>query len=104
MNEELKPCPCCGSKRAYRHRMASNNRSRIYCFDCGIGTPYFLDIKDAEKVWNRRAGGIKLAEARNEFMDVVYDELSDDADNCRANRIIDAADEIYEVLHRSGEE
>ena len=53
---------------------------------------------------DRRAGGIKLAEARNEFMDVVYDELSDDADNCRANRIIDAADEIYEVLHRSGEE
>ena len=37
-------------------------------------------------------------------MDVVYDELSDDADNCRANRIIDAADEIYDVLHRSGEE
>ncbi len=42
VNEELKPCPFCGSKRAYRHRMVLNNRSRIYCFDCGIGTPYFI--------------------------------------------------------------
>ncbi len=54
-SDGLKFCPCCGSERVYRHRMVSNNRSRIYCFDCGIGTPYFLDIKDAEKVWNRRA-------------------------------------------------
>lgn len=30
---------------------------------------------------------------RNEFMDLVYDELSNDSDNYRANRIIDAADE-----------
>lgn len=30
---------------------------------------------------------------REEFMDVVYDELQDDPDNYRANRIIDAFDE-----------
>lgn len=29
---------------------------------------------------------------RDEFMDVVYDELHSDGDNNRANRIIDAAD------------
>lgn len=30
-------------------------------------------------------------------MTVVYDELSDDIDNCRANRIIDAADKYAGV-------
>lgn len=30
---------------------------------------------------------------RDGFMDLVYDELCDDNDNCRANRIIDAADD-----------
>ena len=37
---------------------------------------------------------------REEFSDLVYDELCDDSDNCRANRIIDAAnDYAYDVLH-----
>jgi len=31
-------------------------------------------------------------------MAVVYDELSDDSDNRRANRIIDAADEYVEEV------
>lgn len=30
---------------------------------------------------------------RDDFIDLVYEELSEDSDNCRANRIIDAADE-----------
>lgn len=33
---------------------------------------------------------------RDEFMDLVYDELYDDGDNNRANRIIDAADSYAE--------
>ena len=33
---------------------------------------------------------------REEFMDLVYDELHSDGDNYRANRIIDAADEYAE--------
>ena len=33
---------------------------------------------------------------REEFMDMVYSELHSDGDNCRANRIIDAADEYAE--------
>jgi hypothetical protein len=40
----------------------------------------------------RRNGGSKNSDAREDFMFIVYDELSDDADNNRANRIIDAAD------------
>ena len=34
-----------------------------------------------------------IDDARDKFMNIVYAELSDDSDNCRANRIIDAADE-----------
>jgi len=33
---------------------------------------------------------------RNEFMNLVYDELYSDGDNYRANRIIDAADEYVD--------
>lgn len=33
---------------------------------------------------------------RDEFLDVVYDELYSDGDNNRANRIIDAADSYAE--------
>lgn len=41
----------------------------------------------------RRNGGSNNSNAREDFMHIVYDELSDDEDNFRANRIIDAADE-----------
>jgi hypothetical protein len=43
---------------------------------------------------------LTINEAREEFMTVVYNELSDDSDNCRANRIIDAADEYVEEVIR----
>ena len=33
---------------------------------------------------------------RDSFMDVVYTELQNDPDNCRANNIINAADEYAE--------
>ena len=39
--------------------------------------------------------GIKMT--REEFMEIVYDELHSDGDNNRANRIIDAADEYAET-------
>lgn len=38
---------------------------------------------------------------REEFMDIVYDELYSDGDNNRANRIIDAADEYAEEYAES---
>lgn len=41
-----------------------------------------------------------VEEAREKFMTVVYNELRDDSDNCRANRIIDAADEYVEEVMR----
>ena len=47
-----------------------------------------------------REGKMTIDEVREKFMTVVYDELSDDSDNCRANRIIDAADEYVEEVMR----
>jgi len=105
-----KTCPFCGSDsiEVYKHYgEGAGIRYGGYfpeCTVCGCRLNYYESREEALKAWNKRASGIKLAEARDEFMDVVYDELSDDADNCRSNRIIDAADEIYRVLHRSGEE
>jgi hypothetical protein len=52
--------------------------------------------------WSVRA--MTIEEAREEFMAVVYDELSNDSDNCRANRIIDAADEYVEEVMKLGRE
>lgn len=52
------------------------------------------DLKD----WSVKA--MTIEEVREIFMTVVYDELSDDSDNCRANRIIDAADEYVEEIMR----
>lgn len=43
-----------------------------------------------------------IDEVREKFMAIVYDELSDDSDNCRANRIIDAADEYVEEIMKLG--
>lgn len=36
---------------------------------------------------------MNIEEARQDFMDIVYSELESDPDNCRANRIIEVADE-----------
>lgn len=45
---------------------------------------------------------------REEFMDYVYELLSSDSDNIRANLIIEAADEYVETeintIHRSDEQ
>ena len=51
---ELKPCPFCGSSRVFRHHIMSQNRFTVRCLECGITTPSFLDVKDAEKIWNKR--------------------------------------------------
>lgn len=45
-----------------------------------------LELQELRKRDAERANG------REEFMNIVYNELNDDVDNNRANRIIDAAD------------
>ena len=56
--EELKHCPFCGSERTYMNSILMETGKRFfiaYCLDCGISTRAFLDVRDAEKAWNRRA-------------------------------------------------
>lgn len=50
-----------------------------------------LELKELRERDAERANG------REDFMHIVYYELSDDEDNLRANRIIDAADEYAGV-------
>lgn len=60
----------------------NNNKGMHYAMMAAL-----IELKE------RRNCGSNNSNARKDFMDIVYDELSDDANNCRANRIIDAADE-----------
>ena len=45
----------------------------------------------------RREHDAERLNGREEFMNIVYNELNNDVDNNRANRIIDAADEYAGV-------
>lgn len=60
----------------------NNNKGMDYAMMAAL-----IELKE------RRNRGSNNSNAREDFMHIVYYELSDDADNCRANRIIDAADE-----------
>ena len=104
MAEKIKPCPFCGAG-ADVHFHSDPNAISIMCgtysVECRLCTCVlrgFVSSGEAIERWNRREAYKEQAKARDEFMGVVYDELSDDADNCRANRIIDAADEYAESL------
>ena len=60
----------------------NNNKGMDYAMMAAL-----IELKE------RRNRGSNNSDAREDFMHTVYCELSDDTDNCRANRIIDAADE-----------
>lgn len=52
MDEELKPCPFCGSER-----VTAECIEYVTCRKCGADGPYFTDA-DTEKAiaaWNKRA-------------------------------------------------
>lgn len=101
---ELKSCPFCGSINVGFEDVGEPGEFQdfaVTCSDCGALFHQSTDgeVQSMEEVaaaWNRRDASTAQVNARAEFMGVVYDELSDDADNCRANRIIDAADEYTE--------
>lgn len=58
---------------------------------------YLVAVHGVDANKKRRAKENREKEARNEFMNLIYDELHSDGDNCRANRIIDAADRYAEI-------
>lgn len=71
---------------------------------------YYAMLAALIELKERMNCGANNSNARKDFMDIVYDELSDDEDNLRANRIIDAADayadsfdDIYERKERDSD-
>lgn len=83
----------------------------IPCQKCPAGVNALCDLFEPRhgipRLWGITKADIErleraelIDEVREKFMTVVYDELSDDVDNIRANRIIDAADEYVEEIMR----
>ena len=60
MDEQLKPCPLCGSTHIVRHK-PSKRISEIVCDECGcrVGGD---DTWDAQEYWNTRCSERELAE------------------------------------------
>ena len=52
---KIKLCPFCGGEP---HILSNDKTScvRMWCFNCGVSTGWFLDKKSLLKVWNRRYG------------------------------------------------
>lgn len=118
---ELKRCPFCNGEVML---MFMNEKSFDDCvWDESIGnvstwfkcykcdSEFFHDepIDTPEKQaewWNTRIPMQniveRLEEYRDDFMNDIYEELREDADNCRANRIIDRFDEAIEIVKEEG--
>ena len=112
---ELKRCPFCGGEA----RLQKPYRKRgwyVICknTNCGCRTPFYQHLYTSEDdlqtiatmVWNNRKPMERIVERleeyRDDFMNDVYEELREDADKCRANRIIDRFDEVTEILKEEG--
>ena len=114
---ELKRCPFCGGE-ASRWRLSERNKDGytdsvfIRCNNCYASTKKIefdasihkndSEYEEAEKAWNTRIPMQniveRLEEYRDDFMNDIYEELREDADNCRANRIIDRFDEAIKIV------
>ena len=49
----LRECPCCGSYRVGHNHMSPRGVA-AFCRDCGMTTPVFSSLQQAEMTWNRR--------------------------------------------------
>lgn len=99
---ELKRCPFCGITL-----IADGNKFFVHpVVGCLLdGIPIKNDAESIKR-WNTRKPlkriVERLEENRDDFMDYIYEELREDADNCRANRIIDRFDEVTEIVKEEG--
>lgn len=99
---KLGMCPFCGvdlkasGKNFYVHPAVG----------CLLDEMLLINDKEPIKRWNTRKPlkriVERLEENRDDFMDYIYEELREDADNCRANRIIDRFDEVTEIVKEEG--
>ena len=102
---KLLPCPFCGGEDV-RFGSVGNSLgidNYIKCNSCNAKIQICEEygMRKLINKWNNRATEAEIrakeyenksGEARKYFMEIVYDELAGDADNYRANRIIDAFD------------
>lgn len=107
---KLKPCPFCGGEARLQQRARTSHGFYVICKNCGCRTPFYqYQFDSVEKLreeaitaWNTRkpvaAVLDRLEEYRDEFMDDIYNELREDTDNLRANRIIERFDEAIGII------
>ena len=95
-------CPFCGEHEA-KVEKTFVLKYRVRCPKCNVAQLNQYDTEDeAIKEWNTRIPMKriveKMEEYRNDFMYDVYEELRDDSDNLRANRIIERFDNTLEIV------
>ena len=108
-SKTLRKCPFCGGEAKIDKTIT--NTVSVECTVCHASSRIILctegDIEQkAIKAWNTRKPMERIVERleeyRDDFMNDVYEELREDADNCRANRIIDRFDEVTEIVKEEG--
>ena len=55
MNNELKPCPFCGSADVQKEYDSELPFNRVRCNNCESSSGIYDDMKYAVEAWNRRA-------------------------------------------------
>ena len=102
---KLLRCPFCGGEAELLKGQCEID-NYVMCLECRSKTKLYNTKASAIKAWNTRKPMQniveRLEEYRDDFMNDVYEELREDADNCRANRIIDRFDEVTEILKEEG--
>lgn len=102
---KLLRCPFCGGEAELLKGQCEID-NYVMCLECRSKTKLYNTKASAIKAWNTRKPMERIAERleeyRDDFMNDVYEELREDADNCRANRIIDRFDEVTEILKEEG--
>lgn len=115
MSETLLRCPFCGGEAQLQQIPSATwdkfvvtcKSSKCCAFYIGYCDEGLYDTRTkAVEAWNTRKPMERIVERleehRDDFMNDVYEELREDADNCRANRIIDRFDEVTEILKEEG--
>ena len=118
---KLKKCPICNAEVKLMFLNCETFEDSVWdesignvptWFRCyGCDSDFFhdepIDIPEKQiEWWNTRKSMERIVERleeyRDDFMNDVYEELREDADNCRANRIIDRFDEVTEIAKEEG--
>ena len=93
-------CPFCG-ETLRRNCLGNGEHDKNDCVLSGFEIP----IKWFP-LWNVRKPMQEIMERleahRDDFLDDVYAELDSDPDNCRANRIIEQYDEVFQIVKEVG--